>query len=96
MADGLPWVNPRKLLAAWTPTTYSAPQPPYVNVTQVGSVAEVTVRGDDGIAVKFTINNWWLNNLADTLKNAANEFECGLEDRIYREQTATRKEDSGG
>lgn len=90
MAD-LPWYNPRKLLGAWTPTTYAAEQPPFVNITQVGSVVELTVRGDDGLCTRFSINRWWMNNLSKVLAEADRQFEPGLEERIFQEHRAKER-----
>ena len=83
----LPWHSPEQLMGAWTPTLYPADSPPYVNVTQVGSMVRVTVRGDNPSTVTFVVNAWWFDNLVQTLKDANSKFECGLEDRIFKEHT---------
>lgn len=92
----IPWHNPEKLMGAWTPTAYSGELPPYVNLTQVGSMVRVTVRGDsthdNQPTATFMVNAWWLNNLVETLQDANSKFECGFEDRIYEEHTGKKRE----
>jgi hypothetical protein len=39
-------IEARQLLAAWTPTTYTGPYPPYVNVSQAEGGIVLTVRGE--------------------------------------------------
>lgn len=87
----LPWDKPEQLIGAWTPTTYSEPQPPYVNATQVGSMVRVTVRGDDDKVAIFTVNKFWLTALSEMLADASKKFELGFEDRIYEEVTGKQR-----
>lgn len=96
--DKLPWHNPRKLLQAWTPADYEGFYPPYINVTQVGSMCEFTLRGptksdgEMGNSITIKVNVWTLNKFSDVLKQAANDFESGFEDRIYEEHTGKTRE----
>lgn len=76
---------PSKLLVAWTPVTYKPPYPPYVNVTQIGSMVQITVRGEtktDGavgdIAV-MTVNNWTWVQICDAIADGQWQFDCSLE-----------------
>ena len=78
--------TPTRFLAAWTPATYSGFYPPYVNITQVGSMARVVVRGDDPTGEKtiaFTVNSFWLGKLADEFKEASKSFLTGFPDQSY-------------
>lgn len=73
----------RKLLAAWTPTVYKGSYPPYVNVTQVGTRVEITIRGPvkkDGTvgdSIMVEVNSWTCEWIGKVLQEAASKYEVG-------------------
>lgn len=77
----------RKLMAAWTPEKYEGQFPPFVNITQVGSMIEVTVRAvtkdDGGVGGCSSVR---MNNAAfqTLIENANWKFECGLPEFVER------------
>lgn len=77
--------RPEKHLAEHTPHLYEGYYPPYVNITQVGSMVRVTVRGvtkDDGSCGDTAIiecNVWNLNEIAKAFKKAAENFDTNVE-----------------
>ena len=93
----LPWDNPRVFLEAWTATDYEGYAPPYLNVTQVGSMVEITMRapvktdGSMGDTFTFQVNVWTANKIADTIKTAINKFECGLSERLFDEHFESKQ-----
>lgn len=67
--------DPRGLLAAWTAVNYQGRCPMYLNITQQGSMAEVTIRTPevDGQqqTITFTVNYWTLMKLGEIFNQAA-------------------------
>ena len=86
--------RPRKLMGAWTAMAYEGNYPPFVNVTQVGSMVRVTVRasrkpdGQVGDCISFDINAWNFNALVKALREADTKFDCELEPPLARGQLA--------
>lgn len=79
------FVEYRKLLVAWTPTVYEGSYPPFVNVMQVGSGVEITIRGPvkkDGTVgdtIMMEVNNWTCDWIGRVLREASDKFECGVQ-----------------
>lgn len=77
--------TPTKLLAAYTPELYEGAYPPYFNVTQVGSMVRITMRGatkadgNGGDTAVAVVNVWTLNQVAKAFTKAAKDFECGFD-----------------
>lgn len=75
----------RKLLVAWTAETYQGDYPPFVNVTQVDSMTEITIRapvkadGSPGEAIHFQANVWLTSKIGALLTEAGNKFETGMD-----------------
>lgn len=77
--------TPTKLLAAYTPELYEGAYPPYFNVTQVGSMVRITMRGATlpdgkyGETAVAVVNVWTLNEVAKAFVEAAANFETGFD-----------------
>lgn len=81
MSDDLVREPPRKLMVAWT---QDVANPPYVNVTQVGSMVQINVRGEPtregvGSTVSFTVNFWTWGQLCKVIRGGEYAFEAGLD-----------------
>jgi hypothetical protein len=77
--------TPTRLLVAYTPERYEGAYPPYFNVTQVGSMVKITMRGatkaegsggDTAVAV---VNVWTLNEIAKAFKAAREGYDINFD-----------------
>lgn len=75
----------RKLMGAWTPEKYQGQFPPFVNITHVGSMVEITIRavtkadGGVGDCVSVLMNNHAFQTL---IQQAYWKFETGLPEYV--------------
>lgn len=78
-------VRPITSLEAWTPTEYEGHYPPYVNVSQVGTMIRLTVRGptkDDGACGEAVAVEMNIATFSKLFGDAAKKWRLGMPDWV--------------
>jgi hypothetical protein len=74
--------QPKKLLDCWTAEHYQGHEPPFVNVTQIGSAVQIIIRGPnakgESESMLMLVNMATAWRIGETILDAAKKYDVNL------------------